>query len=161
MEYRVRPMSTEDIRQVQEVARASWNAVYEGIIPYEVQDRFLNSAYSDEMLHRRIEHSFMYVAEDRDRIVGFANFSPVNEDNAVELTAIYLEPEAQGRGIGSALLQQGILGSPGAKMVYVNVERHNETGRRFYDAKGFMKVTEFEDEFDGHVLKTLRMALQL
>ncbi|RUT31550.1 GNAT family N-acetyltransferase [Paenibacillus zeisoli] len=161
MEYLVRPMMAADIRQVQRVARTSWNEVYEGIIPYEIQDRFLNSAYSEEMLHRRLEHSFLYVAEHQDRIIGFANFSPLSGEGTVELTAIYLEPEVQGQGIGSALLQEGLSHSPSAKEVYVNVERDNEVGRKFYEAKGFMEVTEFEDEFDGHMLRTLRMVLKL
>ncbi|MNY41495.1 Mycothiol acetyltransferase [compost metagenome] len=79
----------------------------------------------------------------------------------MELSAIYLEPEYQGKGIGSALLQEGIIHSAGAKEVYVNVERDNEVGRQFYEAKKFIKVTEFDDEFDGHILKTLRMVLNL
>lgn len=66
MEYRVRPMRPGDIRRVQGVARASWNAAYQGIIPYEIQDRFLNSAYSDEMLQVRLERSVLYVAEVHD-----------------------------------------------------------------------------------------------
>ncbi|USB33815.1 GNAT family N-acetyltransferase [Paenibacillus sp. YPG26] len=161
MEYRVRPMSPDDIRQVQVVARASWHTAYQGIIPTEIQDRFLNSAYSDEMMKRRLEQSFLYVAEDRGRIVGFANFSPVNEDKVVELMAIYLEPEYQGRGIGSALLQEGIVHSAGAKEVYAHVERENKAGRRFYESRRFVTAAEFDDEFDGHRLKTLRMVLTL
>ncbi|MNS77125.1 Mycothiol acetyltransferase [compost metagenome] len=161
MEFRVRPMRPGDIRQVQDVARASWNAVYQGIIPYEVQDRFLNSAYSNEMMQARLERSLFYVAEVREQVIGFANFSPVREDGAMELTAIYLKPEYQGKGIGSALLQEGIIHSAGAKEVYANVERDNEVGRKFYEAKRFIRVTEFDDEFDGHILKTLRMVLIL
>ncbi|WP_433945398.1 GNAT family N-acetyltransferase [Paenibacillus sp. SN-8-1] len=92
---------------------------------------------------------------------GFANFSPVREDGTVELTAIYLKPEYQGKGIGSALLQEGILHSAGANEVYANVERDNEVGRKFYESKMFARVTEFDDEFDGHTLKTLRMVLTL
>ncbi len=50
---------------------------------------------------------YSFVAEVENNIVGFANFSSVREDGKVELWAIYVHPEQQGRGIGSALLQKG------------------------------------------------------
>ncbi|TVY06892.1 GNAT family N-acetyltransferase [Paenibacillus cremeus] len=160
MELLVREMRANDIPQVQNVAKTSWNATYNGIIPIEVQENFLKSAYNDEMMLRRLERSHVYVAELNGEIVGFANFSFVKEDGKVELSAIYLYPEYQGQGIGSALLQEGIKYSRGVKEVYINVEKDNVIGRRFYEAKKFEYVKEFDDDFDGHVLKTVRMVLK-
>lgn len=48
MNYKIREMLKEDIKQVQDVAKISWNATYEGIIPVEIQENFLNGAYSDD-----------------------------------------------------------------------------------------------------------------
>lgn len=75
--------------------------------------------------------------------------------------SIYLYPEYQGKGIGSALLQQGIKNLDGVKEIYINVEKDNQIGKTFYEAKGFEIVKEFDDEFDGHILKTVRMALKI
>ena len=36
MNFTIRKMQSEDIKQVQDVAKTSWNATYDGIIPLEV-----------------------------------------------------------------------------------------------------------------------------
>lgn len=161
MGFTIREMQQEDIKHVQDVARITWNATYEGIIPRTVQDNFLKGAYGDDSMKRRLDQSFLFVAEIDNKVVGFANFSPVKEDGVVELGAIYLYPEYQGKGIGSALLQKGSQGLEGVKEIYINVEKDNKIGKNFYEAKGFEVVKEFDDDFDGHVLKTVRMVLRV
>lgn len=161
MDYGIRKMKQEDTKQVQNVAKTTWNATYEGIIPSEVQENFLISAYNDERMKQRLEQSTIYVAEVEGSVVGFANFSPVKEGGKVELGAIYLYPEQQGKGIGTALLQKGIHELDGVNKIYINVEKDNKIGKTFYEAKGFEVVNEFDDDFDGHILKTIRMVLKV
>lgn len=157
----IRTMHVEDIPQVQDVAKKSWNATYEGIIPFEIQEKFLKVAYNNDRMKQRLERSFLFVAEIDSNVVGFANFSPVNDEGKAELGAIYLYPEHQGKGIGSALLQKGINELEGVEEIYINVERDNEIGKSFYDAKGFQVLKEFDDDFEGHILKTVRMVLNV
>ncbi|WP_026675232.1 GNAT family N-acetyltransferase [Alkalihalobacterium bogoriense] len=161
MKVTVRKMVHEDIKQVQDVAKTTWHDTYEGVIPIEVQNNFLSSAYSDEGMRHRLERSFLYVAEVDEQIVGFANFSPVKKDGKVELGAIYLYPEFQGNGIGSALLQHGIKELEGIKEIYINVEKDNKIGKAFYDAKGFEIISEFDDNFGGYTFNTVRMVLRV
>lgn len=161
MEFTIRNMEVDDIPQVQHVARTSWHSTYEGIIPIDIQESFLQYAYSDDMMRKRIEQSFIYVSEVAGQVVGFAAFSPVQEDGKAELAAIYFYPEYQGKGMGTALLQAGIKHSIGMKELFINVEKENEVGTAFYRAKGFEVVSEFDDDFDGHILKTVRMALDV
>ncbi|MGV3463732.1 MAG: GNAT family N-acetyltransferase [Heyndrickxia sp.] len=161
MKFTIRKMQLEDIPQVQNVAKISWNATYEGIIPSAVQESFLKSAYNDEMMKRRFERSIIFVAEAEGQVVGFANFSPLKENGEAELGAIYLYPDYQGNGIGTALLNKGIQVLEGVKEIYINVEKDNQIGTRFYQAKGFVVVSHFDDFFEGYPLKTVRMVLQL
>jgi ribosomal protein S18 acetylase RimI-like enzyme len=161
MDFTIRDMTLEDLKDVQDVAKTSWHATYEGIIPLSVQENFLKSAYNDEMMKARLARSFLFVAEVTGKIVGFANFSPVNEEGDAELSAIYLSPEFQGRGIGTMLLNQGILKIDGVKKIYLNVEKENNIGVTFYEAKGFKQIEEFDEDFDGHILKTVRMVLNV
>ncbi|MEW4194201.1 GNAT family N-acetyltransferase [Bacillus altitudinis] len=162
MEFSIRKMKPVDIKQVQDVAITTWKATYEGIIPLEIQENFLKFAYNNERMKQRLERSIILVAEVNDKVVGFANFSPINkEDRKVELSAIYLYPEQQGKGIGSALLQEGIKVLDNVNEIYINVEKDNKIGRIFYEAKGFEVVKEFDDDFDGHILKTVRMVLKV
>lgn len=161
MEFKIREAVMDDIPQIQEVAKTSWNATYDGIIPLNIQEGFLSSAYSDEMMKYRMENSLMIVAEVKDQIVGFANFSPLKEDGEAELGAIYLYPMYQGNGIGSSLLNAGVESLREVRKIYINVEKENKIGTTFYKAKGFKIVSEFDDNFDGHILKTVRMVLRV
>jgi ribosomal protein S18 acetylase RimI-like enzyme len=153
----IRKMHYEDTKPVQSIAKTTWNATYEGIIPLEVQNNFLKSNYSDESMIQRIERSIVYVAEVEGKVVGFANYSTVRDGGKVELAAIYLYPEFQGKGIGTALIQQAVKELKGIKEIYINVEKDNKIGMNFYEAKGFEIVKESDLEFDGHILKQVRM----
>ncbi|WP_243521801.1 GNAT family N-acetyltransferase [Bacillus pseudomycoides] len=161
MTYVVRKMNARDIAAVQEVAKVAWYDTYKGIIPEEVQATFLKQTYSDEMMKRRLEHSHLFVAETEDQIVGFANFSPVKHQNEAELGAIYVLPEHQEKRIGTALLQRGITYLEGVRKIYIHVEAANEKGKRFYEAKGFAALEQFEEDFEGHMLQTVRMVLHV
>lgn len=161
LELTVRKMTVEDIGQVQQVANISWNYTYEGIIPTPIQQNFLNIAYSVVMMQKRLEQSLMLVAHFNDEIIGFANYSPVNELGQVELAAIYLLPDYHGQGIGTILLNEGITALPSVKQIFINVEKDNKIGMSFYKAKGFEVVSEFDEDFEGYALKTVRMVLKI
>ena len=159
MKYLIRKMSKEDIKDVQNVAKKSWYATYEGIIPREIQDSFLKHAYSDDMMEYRLKNSNMFVAEVEGEVIGFINFSSLNENNESELSAIYINPEYQGYGIGTQLLQICTSELTKLKAIYLDVEKENKSGLSFYKKKEFEVVDEYDDNFDGHILKTFRMKL--
>lgn len=161
MDFKIRKMEKKDIPQVQHVAKTSWNATYEGIIPRNIQDSFLSNAYNDQSMERRLDGSHIFVAETDGEIVGFANYSPVSEDGKAELGALYLRPEYQGKGAGTAFLEEGKEKLDDVKEIFINVEKDNEIGKNFYKAKGFEVVSEFYDNFGGYILKTLRMVLKV
>lgn len=157
----IRDMTQEDVAHVQTIARESWKKTYEGIIPAKIQENFLNAAYSDVMMKKRLNHSILFVAERDSKIVGFANYSQMNDEGQIELSAIYLSPHDQGKGIGTALLQKGIDEIDGMKQIYIDVEEKNTIGKTFYEAKGFKVINKYDDNFDGHILKTCRMVLTI
>ncbi|HDR7611732.1 TPA: GNAT family N-acetyltransferase [Bacillus mycoides] len=161
MTYVIREMKQEDIYAVQSVAKIAWHDTYEGIIPRVIQDNFLNEAYSDEKMKYRLENTHLFVAEEEGEVIGFANFSPIRLQNEAELGAIYLLPDQQGKGIGTALLQKGITTLKGIRKMYIHVEAENEKGKRFYEAKGFAALEQFEEDFEGHLMQTIRMVLYI
>ena len=160
MAIEVRKMTLEDISQVQQVSKISWHHTYEGIIPRTIQDDFLAMAYGDKNMLRRVEHSHAFVFLDNGKIVGFANFSKVKANGVSELAAIYLLPEAQGKGFGTKLLEQG-LALPNVQAIELSVEKDNASGMNFYIAKGFEQIDAYKEDFAGHELDTIRMRLEI
>jgi ribosomal protein S18 acetylase RimI-like enzyme len=161
MECIIRSAEIKDISSIQEVARETWNYTYKEIIPEEIENNFLDYAYSSECMKNRIEQSVLLVAEKDEKIFGFANFSPIDDDNNSKLMAIYIKPDLHGKGIGTKLLQAGLDKLKGVAKISVNVEKENQIGKNYYHAKGFSLVEEFEEDFDGYTLQTMRMVLKI
>jgi hypothetical protein len=56
-------MNETDIPHVQRIARKTWHATYENLIPLAEQNNFLKVHYGVESLKLRLGRSIMYVAE--------------------------------------------------------------------------------------------------
>ena len=133
----IRAITLEDLSTVQHIAKISWNDTYKGIIPEEIQQLFLDKAYSNTMLAKRIEKTIFLLAEYENNAVGFANFTYVDEDGDAELTAIYVLPEFQQIGLGKKMLLAGLNAMPTGKQLFVYVESENKGARIFYERFGF------------------------
>ena len=79
------------------------------------------------------EHE-VWVSEEGGSILGFA---ALGDD---ELTHIYVEPSAHGRGIGGALMDRAKERRPEGFQLWVF--QQNVNARRFYEARGFVLVRE-------------------
>ncbi|QCT73840.1 GNAT family N-acetyltransferase [Macrococcoides canis] len=161
MNYKIRNMTEDDIPKIQHIAKLSWHDTYEGIIPRHIQENFLDIAYSTSMLEKRLAMTHMYVAEYSGKVTGFANFSKPDDQHISELTAIYILPDYQRLGIGLALLEYGISTLEQIRNIDVIVEKANFKGYNFYKKLGFEVLDEFEEDFDGHMLKSIKMRLKL
>ena len=69
----------------------------------------------------------------------------------------YLHPDMHGKGIGTVLLLEGLRMLPNLSALFICVEKENKLGLHFYQAKGFVTI----EEFDGHLLKTIKLVKQL
>lgn len=152
----IRATTLEDISTVQQIAKISWNETYKDIIPDTIQELFLEKAYSNMMLAKRIERTIFLLAEYKGAPVGFANFTYVDEDGDAELTAIYILPEYQKSGYGKRLLQAGLEKMQTGRQLFVYVESKNKGARFFYENFGFECVEEFDEYFEGHPLSTAK-----
>jgi GNAT superfamily N-acetyltransferase len=72
-------------------------------------------------------HALVWVAEEGGRVVGFASVV------GAKLTTLYVDPFAQGAGVGTALLAEAE--RAGAREL--EVFEANGHGRRFYEARGW------------------------
>ena len=152
----IRTMKRGDIHPVQDVARRTWADTYEGSIPDEVQSKFLERAYCEASLERRMASDVFLVAVLERSIVGFADFQPVSKGNAY-LGALYILPDHQGRGIGGLLLQRGIAAFPPATEFTLRVENNNECARAFYERHGFEFAGEVVEDLFGFESREIEM----
>jgi ribosomal protein S18 acetylase RimI-like enzyme len=156
----IREALPEDFGAVREVARAGWTHAYSGIVPEEVQREFLEVAYSEQSLQRRMDRGVLLVAVLEGEVLGFANLHAGSGDE-VELAALYVLPEHHGRGIGTRLLEEGLTRFPRARRCALEVVRENEDALRFYEARGFRTMGESVWRFPGGEAVELRMVREL
>jgi GNAT superfamily N-acetyltransferase len=100
----VRVAAEGDLPGVESVARQAWHATYAGALSTQDIDSFLEAHYSQPALHRRLTHlgPGFIVGREAGEVIGFACLGRPCEDE-LELFAIYVLPDYQGRGVGSAL----------------------------------------------------------
>ena len=79
-----------------------------------------------------IERGPIFVADENALLVGFSGI----KDG--ELTHLYVDPAAQGRGVGSTLVEHAKEQSEGRLFLWVF--QQNEGARRFYERHGFRLV---------------------
>jgi ribosomal protein S18 acetylase RimI-like enzyme len=125
---------------------ASWRATYRGIFPDDVLDALTVEEFAERQRKRILApnppDARLWVAEGPRGIVGFSVGGSARDAElpatAGEVYAIYLLPEALGRGVGRALLAQSFatLREQGKTEVVVWVAEANVRARRFYEVAG-------------------------
>ena len=165
--YAIRPCTPEDAPGVVEVARQTWHATYDKIFPLEVRQQVLDQWYNVDRVAQRVYQGKVtfLVAEDEDGVIaGYAQSMHRKEPGEAEVFALYVLPEHQGQSLGYRLLTETLRAlrqrAP-VKRLYIQVERENEVGRRFYDRVGFMPVREYEEELFGFASHMVEMCLEV
>lgn len=145
-DFSIRSAAASDARGIAEVHVASWRDTYRGLMPDEVLDGLSvdERALGWARLLDSVNAPAVLVAEDGGRIVGFATTGDPQEDpdrdeGVGELHAIYLAPEAKGRGIGRALMEraEADLAGAGYREAMLWVVEANTATRRFYEIAGW------------------------
>lgn len=135
-----------DAEALAEVHVASWRAAYRGLMP----DAFLAGLAPEDRLdrwRRRFSEAGtrIIVWEEGGRITGFCFGGPCRDPDTDprrcgEIYAIYLRPEAWGKGAGRALFEAASddLRARGFKELVLWVLRGNRRARAFYERMGLV-----------------------
>jgi GNAT superfamily N-acetyltransferase len=171
MTIRIRPAAVDDAIGIASTHVRGWRAAYRGIVPDEVLDGLSVTAraarWSDQLTgDPPDQHTF--VAEQEGVVVGFVAVGPSRdpfvEPGTGEVYAIYVDPDLWGRGVGSALLTQAVeeLRSRGHRSATLWVLAANESGRRFYERRGWETDGSTKTYPAGEVeLEEVRYRIQL
>ncbi|SHH09312.1 GNAT family N-acetyltransferase [Halobaculum gomorrense] len=162
MDIEVRPAaSPTEFRAALVVNRAAWRDAYAGILPDERLDAMTipDGVELQERYDRATaDGRSLLVAVDREpgAVVGFADALWTDDRKAfcerddAELRAIYVDPDAQGSGVGTALLEAVIERAPSEfDRLVLETFTENRAARAFYEARGFERVGASAFEVDG------------
>lgn len=145
-EVTVRRAGEGDVRDIQRVARRSWEATYEDVLDPGSIDVMLAEGYSTELLEETVAASEtdFFVATLDDEVVGYVSAMP-DESGDVGEVNVYVDPEHWREGIGTRLLDRAeeALADRGVDRVRDYVLAENDAGNAFYRSR-FEKTGERE-----------------
>ena len=93
-------------------------------------------------------HDDVWLAEEDGRALGFLALRRSRTDGWETLEKLYVDPTDQGRGVGTALLDQAKALRPDG--LHLWVFQKNEGARRFYERHGFrlVKLTDWSGNME-------------
>ncbi|GAK14677.1 GNAT family N-acetyltransferase [Geomicrobium sp. JCM 19039] len=141
----------EHVEGIIRVCRAGYRDVSEGILSEETIKKNCEAYYNRVRIATEVNAPTSrwggyFVALDGEAVVGAAGGGMI-DDKTSRLYVIYLDPSRRNEGIGSKLLDAVTLQQQqfGAKDQVVTVQRDNQKGIPFYEARRF----RYEKEFRG------------
>ena len=141
----MRPARPEDRAAAARAHLEAFRATYRGILAEAFLEHLEEPRFPAKFDRALADpRSLALVAEDGGRVVGVGYAGPSREPGypGGEVYAIYLLPEAQGRGLGRALFEEALrfLKETGQTPVWVWVIETNERARGFYRQMGGVKA---------------------
>jgi L-amino acid N-acyltransferase YncA len=137
----VRPATPDDAHGIATVSVETWRQTYRHILPATLLAGLDVDKRAARVRKVIADGGRYWIAEDAGRIVGFSTAGPNKEANVAadaELYAIYVLPEAHGRGLGKALLREAVayVRSLGHRTMCVFAFAENSLARDFYLGTG-------------------------
>ncbi|MDO4666365.1 MAG: GNAT family N-acetyltransferase [Streptococcus sp.] len=144
MVFSIRKAELSDLSSIQKICIDTWKETYKTIYSTEYMSRVFSIFYSDERLKKDItkisaEWNGYWVAVENNQILGCIG-GGIDEAGNANVYVLYVSPDAQGRGVGHALLEALTAYQKQAfhsiKQL-VSVTEGNQIGISFYERQGF------------------------
>ena len=169
--FNIRPANINDAEGIAKIHVGTWQFAYKG----QLSDDYLDSLSVEkrterwkEILNKPQLDNWSLVAELNGQIVGFCTVGKSRDEDADskigELWAIYIDPQYMDKGIGTALMNEGlkILKGKGFNKATLWVLESNDKTRGFYEAKGWTTDGKTKTEKQGDVeLHVIRYSINL
>lgn len=167
----VRKAKLSDVKAIATVHITTWQDAYRGLIP----DEYLDALSIDErelkwklILSDKQHEPIHLVGLVDGKIQGWASFYHCRDADAKatwgELGGIYIHPSAQHLGLGSLLMQAGLvkLKLRGYACATLWVLQSNQKARAFYESKGWKVEGKTKvEQRNGFELHEIRYAITL
>ncbi len=135
-----RAATVADIPLLRDLAQQIWRTCYSAIISADQIEFMLGWMYSEEQIRKEISDGVAWevVEDEQGKPVGFIAFH-LESDGRMKLNKLYVLPEVQGKGIGSAALRHIFESAAelGARAVWMQVNKANHRAIGAYKKAGF------------------------
>jgi len=151
----IRDATVDDIATIRALADRIWRVCYPGIITVGQIDYMLGWMYAAEKIRAEMESQqvrYLLASLSRgDEPTGFAAYGPGDTPGEIFLHILYIDPDRQRRGLGSALLREVTrrAASDGARRLSLRVNRQNGNAIRSYEKNGFAVTAEVVGDIGG------------
>ncbi len=157
--------TSKDIPIIQEIAHKTWPITYGSILSKAQLDYMMDLMYSDSSLLEQLKTKpLFFLAYEDDVCLGFTSCENNYQNNKVtRLHKIYILPEAQGKGVGKALIEKviGIAKENQSEVISLNVNKFNKAVS-FYKKIGFEIASEEDlDIGNGYLMEDYKMELKI
>lgn len=158
---KLRQAEQGDVDAIMEIAENTWKDSYRDILSGDTIESVVERWYSRENLEEQVESHFFLVAEEEGRVVGFAHATFMG--SSADLHRIYLDPEHQRSGIGTALYEkiEHLLEEKAVEKIELEVLAENRKGISFYEKHGFQEEREEDVILEGEETRQKVMVKRL
>lgn len=144
----------DDIWIIQSLAERIWEKTYKTIITADQISYMMEMMYSTSSLEKQMNEEGQYylLAKDGDEYVGYLSYEMnYDEEPFIKIQKIYVLSSAQGKGIGTLLIDEVLKTAKENKAdrIKLNVNRDNNRAINFYKRNGF-NIEKEEDSDIGN-----------
>ncbi len=142
----IRTVDRDDLENIRDLLVRTWHATYDSIYGEDRVNAINEDWHSLKALQKRMTkpYSEFVIADDGTEILGVA-YASMGDERVAYLHQLYVNPHAQGRGAGKALLIEMESAFPMAAKMRLEVEEANEKAISFYENNGYRQVDRTEN----------------
>ena len=161
----INQLGTEDVFIVNHLAKEIWPHTFKDILTPEQITYMLDWMYNIQTLQEQVQTGHLYyLIKSEGRALGFMGLEPNYPDAGfLRMHKIYVHPDAQGKGLGRAMVNYAIDLSFDLDLtsIHLNVNRFNKAVD-FYKYIGFNVIGEEDiDIGKGYLMEDFIMELPL
>ncbi len=136
--FEIRKATDSDLPEIRRVLVDTWHASYDALFGRDTVAELSAQWHSMPALQALVAGGavLLVAVDETGAVIATVGVRRV-DDAAVQLLQLYVLPDMQGRGIGTALMNAAMSHLPGARVMTIEVEPRNARACRFYEGHGF------------------------